>query len=143
MRMRIVFWLPRNATSVSVARQALDRIFALFGVRPDCRDELALAVSEACSNAVRHATGEHDYELCAEAEDNTVVIEVRDGGPGLPADLDTEAMAATDTTTGRGLALMRDTTDQVELRRRRTGGLSVRMSKRLTWERGALGQAGS
>jgi len=141
MRMRIVFWLPRNPSSVAVARQALDRIFSLFGVRTDCRDELALAVSEACTNAVRHATGEHDYELCAEAEDNTVVIEVRDSGPGLPADLDTDALPATDTPHGRGLALMRDTTDAVELRRRRTGGLSVRMSKRLTWERGALGQA--
>jgi len=139
--MRIVFRLPRNASSVAVARQALDRVFTLFGVRPDCRDELALAVSEACSNAVRHATGEHDYELLAEAEDSRVVIEVRDGGPGLPEDLDTAGMPASDRLSGRGLALMRSSTDAIELLRRRTGGLSVQMSKRLTWEQGALGQA--
>jgi serine/threonine-protein kinase RsbW len=40
-------WLPRTAESVAVARQSLDRIFAAYGVRPDCRHELELAVSEA------------------------------------------------------------------------------------------------
>lgn len=150
MRMRITLWLPRDASSVAMARQALDRIFTLYGVRPDCRGQLALAVSEACSNAVRHATGERAYQLCAEAEDSTVIIEVQDNGPGLPAELDPAGapaephpagMPATDKLNGRGLALMRISTDAVELRRRRTGGLSVRMFKRLTWERGALGQA--
>jgi serine/threonine-protein kinase RsbW len=132
MRMKIAFWLPRQAESVSVARQALDRVLTTFGVRRDCRDEIALAVSEACSNAVRHADGVGVYELAAESDDQACVITVNDGGPGVPA-ARPAAMPGTDAQSGRGLALMRLLTDRVELRRRRGGGLSVRMVKTLQW----------
>jgi serine/threonine-protein kinase RsbW len=138
MRIRIAFWLPRTAESVSVARQSLDRIFVAFGVQRDCREEIALAVSEACSNAVRHATGPDTFELAAESEDSQCVITVNDDGPGLEADR-AGSMPDPGSVNGRGMALMRIATDRVELRRRRSGGLSVRLFKKLRWTDGALG----
>jgi serine/threonine-protein kinase RsbW len=138
MRMRITFWLPRNAESVSVARMALDRIFCLFGVRTECREEIALAVSEACSNAVSHAEGEPVYQLAAESHDSDCVITVDDLGPGL-GDAVIEGMPGPQSASGRGLALMRVSSDAVQFTRRRGGGLSVRISKRLLWRDGALG----
>jgi serine/threonine-protein kinase RsbW len=140
MRMKIAFCLPRKAESVSVARQSLDRVLTIFGVRRDCRDEIALAVSEACSNAVRHADGDETYELAAESDDSGCVITVNDAGPGLP-ELSGAPMPATDALSGRGLALMRLLTDRVELQRRGEGGLSVRMFKTLRWAEGAVGRA--
>jgi serine/threonine-protein kinase RsbW len=138
MRMRITFWLPRTAESVSVARLALDRIFALFGVRTECRAEIALAVSEACTNAVRHAGGEAVYQLAAESHDSDCVITVDDDGPGLTEPVDA-SMPGPLSPGGRGLALMRITSDAVQFTRRAGGGLSVRISKRLLWRDGAFG----
>ena len=130
--------LPRTVESISVARQSLDRILAAFGVRADCREEIALAVSEACSNAVRHGEGESLYELAAESEDSEFVVTVNDHGPGLP-DPPPSVMPGENALGGRGLALMQVTTDTLELRRRHGGGLSVRMFKRLRWTDGAIG----
>jgi serine/threonine-protein kinase RsbW len=136
--MMIALWLPRTLESVAVARQTLDRLLSVFGVRSDCRDEIALAVTEACSNAVRHAAGDEIYELAAEAEDSECVITISDAGPGL-ASAQPETMPAADAPSGRGMALMHLTTDRVELHRRHGGGLSVRLSKRLRWADGAIG----
>jgi serine/threonine-protein kinase RsbW len=138
MRMKIALWLPRTADSVSLARQVLDRIFASFGVRPDCREEIALAVSEACSNVVRHADGAAMYHLAAESTDRECTIVVDDDGPGLASPQSTE-MPAVGTTGGRGFALMRTLSDRVEVRRRQGGGLSVRLFKNLRWRPGAPG----
>jgi serine/threonine-protein kinase RsbW len=129
---------------VAVARQALDRLLSAFGVRSDCREEIALAVTEACSNAVRHADGDEMYELAAESEDSECVITVTDSGPGLPSPPSgavppPAAMPPADASSGRGMALMRLMTDRLELRHRGDGGLSVRLSKRLHWTDGAIG----
>jgi serine/threonine-protein kinase RsbW len=137
MRMNVAFWLPRTAASVAVARQTLEKIFTALGVRFDCRDEIALAVSEACSNAVRHGSGQPGYEIEAESEDSHCVITVNNDGSGL-GESTPYAMPAADAVTGRGLAIMRITTDSVAFRRR-SGGLSVRLSKRLRWKDDAIG----
>jgi serine/threonine-protein kinase RsbW len=141
MRMKIALWLPRTGESVAVARRSLDRILTVLGVRPDCRGEIALAVSEACSNAVQHGTGPSLYEVAAESEDSHCVITVNDSGPGLAPGAASESPAMPDATAlrGRGMALMRAMTDELELRPSRGGGLSVRLSKRLRWTDGALG----
>lgn len=140
MRMKIAMWLPRTAESVAVARQTLDRVLTGFGVRPDCRHELALALSEACTNAIRHATGEPTYEVAVETEGDECVITVTDNGPGLGRSVPA-GMPPADAVAGRGLALMRLSTDRVQLNPRGTGGLSVRMVKRLQWNECAPGRS--
>jgi serine/threonine-protein kinase RsbW len=141
--MMIALWLPRTLESVAVARQTLDRLLSVFGVRSDCRGEIALAVTEACSNAVRHADGDEMYELAAESEDSECVITVNDSGPGLPsppgAGQPLAAMPPADASSGRGMALMRLMMDRLELRNRGDRGLSVRLCKRLRWTDGAVG----
>jgi serine/threonine-protein kinase RsbW len=140
MRMKIALWLPRTADSVYLARHVLDRIFSAFGVRPDCRQEIALAVSEACTNVVRHADGPAEYRLAAESTDSECTIVVDDDGPGLTAPQPTE-MPAIDTTGGRGFPLMRTLSDRVEVQRRHGGGVSIRLRKNLRWHPGAPGAA--
>jgi serine/threonine-protein kinase RsbW len=113
-------------------------MFAAFGVRTDCRQEIAMAVSEACSNAVRHAVGEPTYDLLVETEDGECVITVDDRSQAsvVPAP---RAMPRPTATAGRGLAIMSMTMDSVELDRTPTGGLLTRLVKRLRWNEGALG----
>jgi serine/threonine-protein kinase RsbW len=139
MKMRVMFSLPRQPESISVARQLVDRIFVAFGVHADCRREIALAVSEACANAVSHAASVSAYEISAKTEDSECVITVDDDGPGVsplpPAD-----MPAADAIDGRGFAIIRLMTDRMDVRRRPRGGLSVRMFKRLRWIDSAIGR---
>jgi serine/threonine-protein kinase RsbW len=138
MRMKVAFWLSRTPDSVAIARTTLDQIFKSFGVTADCREEIALAVTEACSNAVRHASGAQVYEVAAESDDSQCVITVNDDGPGLEHKPPGE-MPPPDTPHGRGFALVRMVVDRVQLRRRTSGGLSVRLFKRLRWHEGAFG----
>jgi serine/threonine-protein kinase RsbW len=146
MRMRIAIRLPRTDESVSVARRIIDRILGAFGVVAECRAEIALVVTEACSNAVRHADRREVYELRAESDDNSCVIQVDDFGPeGAVAVPAAErggsalAMPGPEATSGRGLALIRLLTDRLEFRSRSGGGLSVRMVMPLRWSDGAIG----
>ena len=140
MRMKIALWLPRTADSVTVARHVLERTLGSFGVHRDCREEIALAVSEACSNVVRHADGADMYHLAAESSDDQCTVEVNDDGPGL-TEPELAEMPAVGRPGGRGFPLMRQLSDRVEVRRRSSGGLSVRLSKRLRWHPGAPGRA--
>src|SRR5690242_4009286 len=140
IRMKVTFWLPRRPDSVSVARQLVDRILTAFGVRADCRCEIVLAVSEACTNAVTHAAGAAGYELAAESEGSDCVICVTDDGPGTNHQVPAE-MPSVEVECGRGMSIMRLMTDRLEVRRRCSGGLSVRMLKRLRWVDGAMGRA--
>jgi serine/threonine-protein kinase RsbW len=136
--MRLRLSLPRTAASVRVARQTVDRIFATFGVRSDCRQEIALAVSEACSNAVQHADSGPDYEIVVETEDAECVITVSDHSrtTGVP---EPRAMPRPTATHGRGLAIMNLMMDGIDLQPRPAGGLSTRLFKTLRWNDGALG----
>jgi serine/threonine-protein kinase RsbW len=124
---------------VTVARSILDHVFAIVGVRPDCRDELALAVTEACGNAVRHADGVSTYALTAESNERECTITIADDGPGIAENLLT-TMPPPSAKGGRGFALMRITTDALEFHRRPSGGLAVLLRKRLRWHDDAFGQ---
>ena len=80
----MVLFLPRDAASVPVSRQVLDGCLATLGVTPDTRNDLALALSEACANAIQHSSRGEEYEVTASARDGRCVIEVVNTGP-VPA----------------------------------------------------------
>jgi serine/threonine-protein kinase RsbW len=130
--------LPRTAASVAVARHTLDRILGTFGVRIDCRQEIAIAVSEACSNAVQHAVGEPTYDVLIETEGDECVIMVDDRSSAADVPVPTNMPEAT-AIAGRGLAIMGMTMDRLELNPAPAGGLLTRFSKRLLWNEGAFG----
>ena len=137
MRFELVWRLPRRPATVSMARRLLNTALTLMGVSEACRADIALAITEACSNAVCHARGASEYQVRVTTGHDRCVMEVIDCGVGLdhrhldgagPAGDLTDAMEH-----GRGLRLIRACTDTVELRLGHPGGLTIRMSKKLTW----------
>jgi serine/threonine-protein kinase RsbW len=108
----------------------VDGVLSEAGVDAECRDDLQLAVAEACANVVGHAGG-GDFDVRLTIGDGRCVVEVADCGPGLgtrsPSELalpeDREAEA------GRGLAIIRAVTDGLELQPRDPHGLTVRLTK--------------
>jgi len=129
--------LPRQAASVTTARHTLEHALAGIGVSQQCRDDIALALSEACSNAVEHARMGQAYDVVVTVGRTRCIVDVVDTGVGMdlpPKDGPQVQMAVP---RGRGLLLIRAVTDGLEMRRVDPHGLAISMIKTLTWGRDA------
>ena len=146
LEINLVLSLPREAVSVPVSRQVLDRCLETLGVTPDTRADIALALSEACANVVQHAGAGQEYEVQVSARDRRCVIEVVNTGrhdddqapdgniAGVPADV--PAMAEH----GRGLKIIDAVADNLQLTSTERRGTTVHFEKNLEWLPGAAGQ---
>ena len=137
MFLRLTWRLPRVPATASIPRRALDSALQALGITADCRADLALALSEACANAIEHARLGADYCVTVTADPELCMVEVADCGIGIAGgQVDTQA-AAPGSTRGRGIMLIRACTDSLDLAAVEPHGLAVRFSKRLVWEPGA------
>ncbi len=79
---------PRESLSVPVMRRVLGDTLSRLGVDERCVSDLLLAVTEACTNVLRHAGPGRRYELVAHVSSKRCVLEVLDSGRGFdPATL--------------------------------------------------------
>ena len=124
------------ATTVATPRRELDDTLSALGVTADCRDDLALALSEACANAVEHAGLGDDYRVTVTADRHGCVVEIADCGVGLAAAGPDGPGVTALPARGRGMKIMQACTDWLELHPVAPHGLAVRFGKRLTWEAG-------
>ena len=159
VRFCLVF--PRESLSIPVMRRVLGDTLARLGMDDDCISDLLLAVTEACTNVLRHAGPGHKYEVIGEVGKNRVLIQVLDNGRGFdpgrvrasrrrhglrrppvrPAGLlgrrgrpgDVAQLAES----GRGLAIMKACVDDVSLRTGPGRGTVVELFKRCEWRDGA------
>jgi PAS domain S-box-containing protein len=114
---------PAEPRQLAPARRALTRWLTSVGVEDDDLGDLVLAVSEACSNSIKHAYGPADgaVEIEAKILDGSVEILVRDFGRWRPS---------RGNLGGRGLAIIEGLTPTVVVRRD-VGGTALKMSKRV------------
>jgi len=139
----LVLRLPRDAASVPLTRRVLEAALVSLGVSDDCRADVQLALSEACTNVIRHAVPSQSYQVQVGFDEKQCTIEVTDDGPGIdnaesldlaepvpvPSPLDES---------GRGLHIIALVTDEVEVRPRRPKGTLLRFVKRLSWAQDQL-----
>jgi serine/threonine-protein kinase RsbW len=86
VRFCLVF--PRESLSVPVMRRVLGDTLRRLGVDEESISDLLLAVTEACTNVLRHAGPGRRYEVIAEVGRNRCLVEVLDSGRGFdPASL--------------------------------------------------------
>ena len=74
---------PRESLSVPVMRRVLGDTLSRLGIDESCIDDLLLAVTEACTNVLRHAGPGRRYELVAHVGSKRCVLEVLDSGRGF------------------------------------------------------------
>jgi serine/threonine-protein kinase RsbW len=74
---------PGEALSVPVMRRVLGDTLIRLGIDESCVGDILLAVTEACSNVVRHAGPGRRYEVVAHVGSKRCLLEVVDGGRGL------------------------------------------------------------
>jgi serine/threonine-protein kinase RsbW len=137
MRVQLALSLPREAISVPLARHVVSSALITAGVEPGCVDEVEVALSEACTNAVKHAVDGVSYEVMVGISDEHVNIEVVDSGSGfgqrhVPPDGHDHWAE-----NGRGLTLINALTDLAIFDSVEGEGGSVHLTKRLRWIEGA------
>jgi serine/threonine-protein kinase RsbW len=146
VKVNVALSLPRDVASVPVTRQVLDSCLERLGVMPETRADIALALSEACANVIRHAGPGEEYEVIATTRDGRCVIEVVDNGRyganainGEKRSLISEPTGPESGTPehGRGLKIIDAVTDELSLTGSGPAGTTVRFEKVLTWIPGA------
>ncbi len=104
--------LEATPTVLAGLRRTLGRWLMRHGVADDIRFDIAVAVSEAAGNAVEHAYGPLDstFQVSGRWSEHEVAVTVRDRGSWRRA-------MRLDAGRGRGLTMMRELMDTVEIER--------------------------
>lgn len=116
--------LPRDPRYVGMMRKVTRSMLGELGVAHGDIEEVELAVTEACSNAVRHAVGCSSYTITIRADEHGCEIRVIDGGPGFTP----PRHRASGDGHGYGLFLIGTLVDEVSFDRR-ADGMAVRLWK--------------
>jgi serine/threonine-protein kinase RsbW len=117
-----------------------DHIGRTFGFDDDALHWVGVAIRECVINAIKHGNrydaSKHvfvEFESAPPADGPGMIVSVRDQGEGFdpealanPLDLDNLLKPS-----GRGIFLIRNFMDEVQLHRAAQGGMEIRMVKRL------------
>jgi serine/threonine-protein kinase RsbW len=147
-----IWWslhLRREAASVPFARRLLLGTMETVGVERATAYDLAVALSEACANAVQHGGGSprsgEDYRVTAYLNSDMCRIEVTDNGVGFPSPEHSSRYNAplpridpVRTENGRGLFIIEALADHVRFRNEPGNGAVVSFDKILKWREDAL-----
>jgi serine/threonine-protein kinase RsbW len=115
--------IPAKAEYITLVRLALSGLSRLRPLSEETLGDLKLAVTEACSNSVRHGygdLGEGTVEIRYELRPDRFVVEVADDGPGFDAQgdrVDEEDLEEG----GLGIAIIRAVSDEFETGERSRG----------------------
>lgn len=130
--------LPRDGLTVPVARRIVDSAMRTVGVLPGCVDDVSLALTEACTNVLKHSGPGDEYEVGVRLHDDVCSIEVCDVGHGFDFATLEQGEAETEAERGRGVQLMRLLVDRVHFQSKPEAGAVVHMEKQLEYVDGSL-----
>ena len=127
--------IPAKAEYIALGRLALAGLLRPRAVEPEVIADVKLALTEACSNSIRHAYAdgrEGEVEIRYELADSILAVEVSDEGGGFdPALL--EAAPGESDEGGLGIAIIRALSDDLSVGPSPAGtGYCVRFTKTLT-----------
>ncbi len=126
--------IPARAEYITLGRLALTALGRLHELSDEMLGDLKLALTEACTNSVRHAyeDGEGTVEIVYELRPDRLAVEVRDQGPGFtPPDRELGQVDEELSEGGLGIAIIRALTDEFELVDSERGGSHLRFVKYL------------
>jgi serine/threonine-protein kinase RsbW len=129
--------IPAKAEYITLGRLALTGIARLRSEQlgEEVLGDLKLALTEACTNSVRHAYagGEGTVEITYELYADRFVVEVSDEGEGFEPPPDASAKLDEDELSegGLGIAIIEALADELQITERAAGGSSLRFVKHL------------
>lgn len=138
MEITLALNLPRDEISVPVARRIVDTSMRAVGVEAECVDDVTLALTEACTNVLKHSGPGDEYEVRVHLGDTVCSIEVADIGRGFDFDTLVAEDAPTEAERGRGVQLMKMLVDRVRFQSKPQAGSIVHLEKELNYVDGSL-----
>lgn len=128
--------IPNDAKWLTVVRLAVSGVASRLGASFEDVDDIKVAVSEACTNAIDHAFGDREcgegtIRIRCHPREGEIRIDVEDQGCGFdPAKADVVNDADPEKHGGLGLFLIQKLMDETEVVSRPGGGTRVTMLKR-------------
>ena len=110
--------IPAKAEYITLSRLALAGLSRVRALSDETLADLKLALTEACSNSVRHAyeDGEGHVDISFELLDDRLVVEVVDDGTGFePTEIGGDGRDEELSEGGLGIAIIRSIADEVEI----------------------------
>jgi serine/threonine-protein kinase RsbW len=109
--------IPAKPEYITLSRLALSGLSRVRPLPDATIADLKLALTEACSNSVRHAyvSGDGHVEISFMLQEDRLVIEVSDDGAGFELDESAKDADAELTEGGLGIAIIRSIADEVEI----------------------------
>ena len=125
--------IPARPEYIALCRLALMGISRLRVFSEELLEDLKLALTEACTNSVRHAYegGEGVVEILYELHPDRLVVEVNDEGEGFEPSSGASDVAGDLSEGGLGIAIIQALSDELEIGGRDGGGSRLRFVKRL------------
>jgi serine/threonine-protein kinase RsbW len=120
----VTLTLPARPENVAVVRHVLGAFAHALGLSDELIEDLRLAITEACTNVVRHAyAGDPPgaVEISIQPQEERVHVTVADRGRGIGMSADTSGP-------GLGLPLIAAVADTVDLQPMPGGGSRVSMT---------------
>jgi serine/threonine-protein kinase RsbW len=125
--------IPAKAEYITLCRLALAGLSHLRPIPDETLHDLKLALTEACTNSVRHAYengGGGQVQVVYELTGDRIAIEVADEGEGFVVDETAEADRLSES--GLGIAIIRALADEpLEIERGESAGSRLRFVKHL------------
>ncbi|MDQ4026381.1 MAG: ATP-binding protein [Actinomycetota bacterium] len=133
MEIHFSLCLPRDEESVPVVRHICRDALLELGVGTSCVGDVELAVTEACTNVLKHAAGTGDeYEVTVSVAEDDCVIRVIDSGVGFDHEtVDRETGPGSGSESGRGVFLMAALVDDLRFTSKPEVGTVVHLEKKL------------
>ncbi len=133
----IILNLPATSEYVSVARLSLSGIASRLNFTVEDIEDIKIAISEACTNAVQHAYENHvktgRIEIKMTIDEDRLEVLVRDFGNGFNLGIlgteEQKKRSEEKLGLGLGLTFIKNLMDEVEIQTIPNEGTSIRMSK--------------
>lgn len=112
----------------------------MLGVDQTCVSDIELAVTEACTNVLKHVAETHaEYEVSVELDESFCHIRVIDrGGEGFDHASQGHAEAHQEAEGGRGIFIMRAMVDELRFESEPETGAVVHLVKKLHLDDGSV-----
>jgi serine/threonine-protein kinase RsbW len=104
---------------------------AEVGVDDESTNDIAVALTEACTNVLKHSGPGDEYEVSLDVEEEQCTIRVVDTGRGFDSTSLGYSDADLSSEQGRGIQLMRALVDQVQFISKPEAGTVVHLQKTL------------
>ena len=121
--------IPSRAEWVGVARLAIAGIASRLQFSIEDIEDLKLAVAEACTNCIQHASGSDGIDISCHIGPDKLVMTVKDSGKGAQASSLAPRTLGEPQVGGLGVFLIRSLMDDVEYELDPQSGTRLTMTK--------------